>query len=67
MAKPKTRDCQECANFAQDDIDRRETGDLCACGHRPRFYTPRSPMPLPHEWGWKRRCTDFKPIPNDPS
>jgi len=63
MPKPKTRDCQECMNFAHEDIDRRETGDLCSCGHRPRFYKPQSPMPLPHEWGWKRRCDDFKPIP----
>lgn len=58
----KTRDCQECRNFAHDDADRLETGQLCACGHRPRFYNPRSPMPLPHEWGWKRRCDSFVPI-----
>lgn len=30
----------------------------CAIGHKPRFFTPR--YIHDYEWGWKRKCTDYK-------
>jgi hypothetical protein len=52
----KARNCADCDHF-------RFVGtlqDACECskGHRPRFYNPRSPNDP--DWGWKRRCDDFK-------
>lgn len=51
-AKPKTHDCQECKHhdFSGDKLK-------CLEGHKPRFFTPRSPVD--DNWGWKRRCEDF--------
>ncbi len=31
----------------------------CGKGHHPRFYNPRHEGDA--EWGWRRRCSDFKP------
>ena len=30
----------------------------CALGHKPRFFKPR--YILDYEWGWKRKCSDYK-------
>lgn len=43
------------------DLCTKWTGTLpCGAGHRPRLYSPLSPVD--DEWGWKRRCDDFDPI-----
>ena len=51
----KTRNCEDC------DHHNLETHDLvCEAGHKPRFYKPKSPTDF--DWGWKRKCEDFKEI-----
>ncbi len=30
----------------------------CMKGHKPRFYTPRSP--IDQDYGWKRVCDDYR-------
>ena len=52
----KTRYCDECEHW--QEINFRRTTP-CSLGHKPRFYRPTDD---PHHinWGWKRRCEDFK-------
>ena len=57
----KTRHCDECLH--RQEINFRRTNP-CELGHKPRFYQPT------HEgdknWGWKRRCEDFKESTHEP-
>lgn len=52
--KTKTQHCEDCShgkwNVADSDL-------VCEMGHKPRFFTPKSP--LDKDWGFKRRCSDF--------
>lgn len=50
-----TRHCDECTRWY---AEMRE----CAKGHKPRFYQPTRIMD--NNWGWKRKCEDFKELPN---
>ena len=52
MSKPAAQ-CWECDHH-------RDTGEtlVCSKGHKPRFYAPRGNFDF--EYGWKRRCKDFK-------
>lgn len=34
---------------------------VCRLGRRPRFTAPRSESDI--SWGWRRRCSDFLPVP----
>jgi hypothetical protein len=61
VPKPKVQDCQDCIHHGFEGY-----ALACVKKHRPRFISPKSPMPLPNEWGWKRRCSDFEPIPETP-
>lgn len=49
-----TRHCDECAHH------RAVIGNELACelDHKPRWYSPKGPLDL--NYGWKRRCADFK-------
>lgn len=59
----KAKCCDECVKYIpahKSGIDTWLSGDeVCSNGHRPRFYSPRSPLDL--SWGYKRRCDDFTP------
>lgn len=56
----KSRHCDECVNRRRYSEGKTESPP-CDLGHRARFYRPTSD---PHkiDWGWKRRCEDFKPL-----
>jgi len=53
----KARHCDEC-RYWQNPKSVKHSG--CDKGHRPRFYVPKRPNDL--DWGWKRRCEDFREI-----
>ena len=52
----KTRYCDECSNY--DERKSRVSENPCGIGHKPRFYRQR--VGWSPDWGWKRRCEDFK-------
>ena len=55
--KPETRYCEWCQHHAFIG----DTNQLvCAKGHKPRFYKPRTTSPMDSDWGWKRRCEDYE-------
>ena len=65
----RARECQLCLHWDEGAFVDRECkaavfrviqGEwfACYCGHRPRFYKPRSPVD--RDWGWKRVCDDFE-------
>ena len=47
--------CEDCKYREWIGVD----GLLCNKGHKPRFYQPTG-NPYFSDWGWKRRCDDFK-------
>lgn len=57
--KIKTQHCEDCLHGKWSVVDSDLT---CEMKHKPRFFTPKSP--LDRDWGFKRRCSDFvdKPI-----
>ena len=57
----KTRHCDECAHFTRYQTP----GTVCKLKHKPRFYQPTRIMD--NNWGWKRRCEDFKEATDDPA
>lgn len=56
MKPIKTRHCDEC-RFHKVVI-----GNELACeyDHKPRWYSPKSPMD--QNYGWKRKCAEYRPI-----
>lgn len=56
MKSIPTRHCDECAHH------RAVIGNELACAydHKPRWFSPKSP--IDQNYGWKRRCEDFRPI-----
>lgn len=59
----KARHCDECDHY--DERKGRISEPPCAKQHKPRFYKPTDD---PHNtnWGWKRRCEDFKESTREP-
>ena len=57
MTKPADY-CDQCAHY-KATVERPR--DVCAIGHRPRFYIPKT-LGEAHggSWGWKKRCIDFQ-------
>lgn len=55
----KAHYCDECIyhHFPKGDLSRNYLE--CKKGHKPRFYNPRT---MDGDFGWKRRCDDFKAI-----
>ena len=53
----KTRHCETCWYF--DGTKAVEDLPPCEKGHSPRFHRPKD-GPYRSDWGWKRRCDDFK-------
>ncbi len=53
------RHCDGCTHCYMVQI----LGMTCEKGHKPRFYMPKHPNC--NEWGWKRKCSDYKPKEND--
>ena len=52
----QTRYC-DCCSYANITY----TTELCCTkGHKPRFYKPKSEGYMNHDWGWKRKCEDYK-------
>jgi hypothetical protein len=47
--------CDECVHFEPN----RE--GVCLLGHRPYFYPPNDATIMNRQWGYKRRCQDYKP------
>ena len=58
----KTRHCDECKRYTLHRID--DTRTPCSLGHRPRFYQPT--RIVDNNWGWKRRCEDYKEAEHAP-
>ena len=54
----KTRYCDECAHRRLYSEGAAESPP-CELGHKPRFYKPYE-YQHDYNWGWKRRCEDFK-------
>ena len=53
----KAKHCDECKHFYYHvGADMRE----CQKGRKPRFYSPVIAIRV-QDWGWKRKCEDFKP------
>lgn len=52
----KAKHCDECVHFTRYETP----GTVCGLGHRPVFVKPK-PDPRNLDWGWKRRCENFKP------
>ena len=65
MTKPAVF-CDQCRHYDPTLLEAGE-GWPCEEGHKPRFYAPKT-MSQAHtnDWGWKRRCDDFKAKPADP-
>lgn len=63
MTKRTAKHCDKCTHFRAYDAtpDGAPPQELCAKGHRPRFYVPTTPVDP--DWGYKRRCQDFAPVP----
>ena len=55
--RPQTRQCADCT---LGNWDASIGAFDCTVGHKPRFYKPRHSNDT--EWGWKRKCKDFRPI-----
>ena len=53
----KTRHCEECWHMDRR-IEALDANAVCKLKHKPRFYQPARIMD--NNWGWKRRCEDFK-------
>lgn len=56
----KAKHCDECIHFHNPSEIRPRAG--CAMGHKPRFYKPKNLhcVVFVRNWGWKRKCDDFK-------
>lgn len=56
MKAIKMRYCDECANH------RAVIGNelACALDHKPRWFSPKNDNPRDQNYGWKRRCEDFR-------
>ena len=54
----KAKHCDDCKHAR--NVDRYDRL-ICAKGHKPRFYKPKSlhATIFSDSWGWKRRCDDF--------
>ena len=54
--------CDECMHGRYEG----QVGEhiVCKKGHKPRFYKPAGwdPYGMNSEWGFKRRCNDFKKL-----
>jgi hypothetical protein len=53
----KAKNCDECHHAIYRGGDNME----CNKGHYPRYYRPT--LIISDDFGWKRVCDDFKPIP----
>ena len=51
------RNCDECI-FSRASAD--EMHMSCLKYHRPKFYQPKSGDFTSGEWGWRRKCEDFR-------
>ena len=52
----KMQFCDECANHRFQKV----AEVVCTLDHKPRFYMPKNDNPHDQNYGWKRRCEDFK-------
>lgn len=56
-----TKHCDECSRFRyQYSLDRVFGGARCSLGHKVRFFKPKSNNYMDDDYGWKRKCGDFK-------
>ena len=54
----KTVHCEECKHFEfPNEIDEHA---YCGLGHNVRFYKPKSIGYMDSDYGWKKKCEDFK-------
>lgn len=62
MVSRAAKHCDECQHFVLG-VEGRAWKEICALEHRPRFYIPQT-LSQAHssDWGWKRRCEDFKAV-----
>lgn len=58
MKAIKMRHCDECANH------RAVIGNelACALDHKPRWFAPKNDNPHDINYGWKRKCEDFREL-----
>ena len=58
----KTRMCEECIYFAWVGHCESKAEGICTKKHKLRFYklTERQILNGSQEWGYKRKCTDYK-------
>lgn len=57
-----TRHCDECEHW--DETLAAYLLPPCGIGHKPRFYKPDKSDS--NNWGWKRKCEDYKERHDDP-
>lgn len=63
--KELAKNCDECKHLKTNTIDLSDF-PYCLKGHKPRLYKPQN-LSDAHSgnWGFKRRCEDFKEATND--
>ena len=64
MAAP-TRYCDQCKFFIDnDELDERgnHKRPICNKGKRLMFFAPIDGNPYASDWGWKRRCDEFREV-----
>jgi len=63
----KTKQCNTCIHFNQENIiattflnifDNFKMISICKKGHKPKHYTPESPLDF--DDGYKRKCEDYE-------
>jgi hypothetical protein len=52
--------CDECKHYTITGEEEFHYRNVCALGHKPRFYVPKTnSQAYLGIWGWKRKCENF--------
>jgi len=58
----KAKHCDECKHFNDEDVPGAR---VCEKNHKPRWYAQKNDNPHDTDYGYKRKCDDFKQKPLD--
>jgi len=53
----KTRHCDECKHFNDDDVPGAR---VCEKNHKPRWYAQKNDNPHDLDYGYKRKCGNYE-------